>query len=116
MFAYCLGNPVCMLDSLGTDAIYVSKTSGENSLKVFGHAILYFQGPDGKWYETHYIGPSKPEAKVLIREANMDVINKMLNGDEIEGTRYTYISGDFSAGLDLAKNMKEQIMVGISFF
>lgn len=49
MFAYCYNSPVCLADYTGEDAIYVAVTD-LNGLPVVGHAVLFIQDANGKWY------------------------------------------------------------------
>ena len=108
MFAYCLNNPSNMADWSGTDAIYISKTSGDESLPVVGHAIVYIQDSNGNWYVTQYIGDSKKNAKIKTNLANaeqLEVIEQIINGEEIPGVRYTYIEGDFSKSVEFANEV-----------
>ena len=105
MFAYCLNNPVNMFDFSGYDAIYISKTSGAESLPIVGHAIVFIQDSNGTWYVTQYIGPSKKDAKIETRlagENDLAIIEKICNKENISGLQYTYIEGDFSKSVTLA--------------
>ena len=105
MYAYCLNNPINMFDYAGTDAIYISKTSGEESLPVVGHAVVYIQDADGNWYVTEYIGSNKKNARIRTRtatEEELELIDRMLQNEDISGLQYTYIKGDFSDSVKLA--------------
>ena len=103
MFAYCYNSPVCLADYTGEDAIYVVALSfEEEGLPVVGHAVLYLQDENGKWYKTEFTGPiTNPSAAKVYLDA-MDFETIFWNLYE-SNTEFMYIKGDFSASYELAK-------------
>ena len=77
MFAYCYNSPVCQADYTGEDAIYVAVTD-LNGLPVVGHAVLFIQDANGKWYMTEYAGENKNDASVQISPASDEMILKTI--------------------------------------
>ena len=107
MYSYCLNNPTNMVDLEGTDAFYVTQTSGDNSLPIAGHALLYIQDEDGTWYVTEFTGNSKSNARVYVYPADQEIVEAMLKGTPQIGKQYTLIKGDFSGSLELAQYYEE---------
>ena len=114
MFAYCYNRPVCMADFNGEDAIYVLVLSKEaEGLPVVGHARLYIQDADGNWYRTEYTGPSKSDAEVMLEYRTEEAMLEEIN---TRGVKVNYISGDFSASYELAKQYNGTDYGGYSLF
>ena len=106
MFIYCLNNPVCAVDYQGMDAIYVVDYKEGRGLPVVGHAYLYIQDAEGKWYKTELAGqfPDKDTAKVALQEVtDFSELNNMLKGKNINNLNYVYLEGDFSKSVKYAK-------------
>ena len=99
MFAYCYNSPVCLADYTGEDAIYVAVTD-LNGLPVVGHAVLFIQDANGKWYMTEYAGKNKNDASVQISPASDEMILKTIVSNK---KNWVYIPGDFSASYELAQ-------------
>jgi hypothetical protein len=94
-----------MVDYNGKDAIYVVAFRERGGLPIVGHSLLFIQDKNGKWHRTEYAGQGfdKSTAEIVVRGANMDIVNSMLSGEEISGYKYKHISGDFTASLELAE-------------
>ncbi len=116
MFAYCLNNPINMADYNGEDAIYVTDYSLKYGVPVVGHAYLFLQDADGTWYVTEFTGNKKSSAKVYVNLANMDKVKEIIQGEKIKNTKYTYISGDFTESLELARNYEGTNYGGYNLF
>ena len=107
MFAYCLNNPVCMIDFEGENAIYVVDFTSNQGLPVVGHAILYLQDEEGNWYKSEFTGvfPDKSTAKISTRSVSEDDIQVFIENSTASAF---YIPGDFSSSYELAKKYEDQ--------
>ena len=116
MFAYCLNQPVIMVDITGEKAICVTDYNLNYGLPIVGHTRLYLQDENGSWYITEYTGNKKPNAKVYVYPANMQEVQRFLDGRIVWGMGYTVIEGDFSSSLELAKSYDQTNYGGYNFF
>ena len=116
MYAYCQGNPVNLWDPAGTDAIYAVIFSN-GGMKGVGHSLLMLQDANGDWWATEFIGydenvfvaMKKARVNTWITEKG-DTTWKRISTphDGVKsGACLAYIKGDFTKGLEIAKEYAE---------
>ena len=92
LYSYCEGNPICYSDESGNDAIYAINLK---MLRIFGHAVLFYQDDEGYWYITDYARYGTYKEKVLNEYiGNEDALKKY-----IKDRNYTVkkrLDGDYS--------------------
>ena len=101
-----------MADYDGEDAIYVV-TTGDDGLRVVGHAILFVQNADGNWYKTHFTKDKKRNAKVYTSAISEQDMWQYLSS---AGVSYIHISGDFSNSYELAQQYSGTNYGGYNLF
>ena len=117
MFAYCLNNPVNMVDHEGTDAILVIHyVLGQGGLIIVGHALLYIQDSNGDWYCVEFTGKKKSDAKVYVYPADTEEVEKMSQGKYVWGKEYVYLEGDSTEAYQAAKKYEGTNYDGYNFF
>jgi RHS repeat-associated protein len=94
LYVYCSNNPISYVDYSGEDAIYASDKESV-LLRSAGHAVVFFQGEDGKWYKTQFASDTwdKSDAIVTTEEMDFESIKKFLEGKYVD---YVYLQGDFT--------------------
>ena len=111
-YAYCLNNPVSMLDDGGEDAVLLVDEEG------LGHIGIMIEDSDGNWW--HFYWGSKPGLSYIACVIGVDVEPKTwclkytgevdlekINSENQYSGDYTdmfYLKGDFSSSIDMAKN------------
>ena len=128
-YAYANGNPVSFIDPFGlsadsrgsnakttiscNQAVLVTRFDHEG-LKVVGHTQLYFNC-DGKWYLAEFTSRKgstlkqiKGNAKVYWQECTPPVLNDSGQFQDVEGSNYVVLNGDFKESVKLAKQYAGQ--------